>query len=239
MDASQVKRSRNDADSVDESPRPLVPFSGRVIPGVCFSSGYCLWVIDFVSTPTNIGSYREVWVITPDGERILYTDPEAAREIVLQSHDFDQVHGGEITQEQIGSNTTQVTLDGADGTTLELKYSIDQSLGTRVMNLLGTLTPSAVLRTDLGSRISTRSCNFWLDANGTKVAGETEAGADYRLEPDRMFRVLTASASLDGTDLGSQTSPDRRIEFGDIIVAEAPLYFEGEIYLPKPSQEPA
>lgn len=213
----------------------LGAFTGNFIPGVCFESGHCVWLLEFTSTPTQFDSYTELWIIAPDGERVLYTDPEAAADEVLNYHDFDRTEGASVTCDTSHSQIT-VTMEATDGTNFELTASTSRTLGTRLLNTVIALTPAVILQSRMGTRISTVSLNLLLDANGLKVAGRTETDRRYRLDAEQIQRITDASATLDGRDLGALNPPNRPIEFGDAKTTADALYAPGTLHLERFSQ---
>lgn len=233
--ASAESSTTGDEQATAQHTGTLGAFTGNFVPGLCFESGHCIWLLEFTSTPTRFDSYTELWIITPDGKRILYTDPEAATEEVLKYHDFGRTNGASITCDtsrgQIG-----VTMEATDGTSLELTASASQTLETRVLNGVIALTPAVVLQSSVGTAISTLSLNLLLDANGLKVAGRTETDRRYRLDAERMRQITDASATLDGRDLGTISPPDRLIEFGDAKTTADALYVPGTLHLERVSK---
>lgn len=214
----------------------LQPFPGYFVPGVCFRTGHCFWLLEFTSSPTEFDSYTELWLITPDGERVLYTDPEEATQEVLQYHDFDRTAGANVSVERPDSESVVVSLEGNDGTELDLELSLGQTLGTRILNTVISLTPQPLLRSRFGAAVSTFSLNLLLDGNGMKVAGRTETGRRYRLDAERLLSVTDASATLNATDLGAHRAPTQPIEFGDAKTTADAVYIPGELYLERLNQ---
>lgn len=223
--------TRLDAQSATLSTGTLQPFPGRYIPGVCFESGHCVWLLDFISTPTRFDSYVELWLVTPDGERVLYTDPGAAADEVMMYHDFDRTEVASITHDIAQSGRVKVSMEAADGTSLETRVSLGQTLGTRVLNMVIALTPQSILRSRPGTTVSTALLNLLVDANGLKVAGQTETGRAYRLDAERIRLIQDAVATLDGTDLGALQPPQQPIEFGDAKTTGDALYVSGTLHL--------
>lgn len=217
-------------DSTASGSGELQPFPGHFVPGACFESGHCVWLLEFTSTPTRFDSYTELWLIAPDGERVLYTDPGAAADEVLNYHEFDRTADASITC-RFSRSTVDVAMEGADETSLELTASVGQTLGTRVLNAVIAATPGSILRSRFGTRVSTLSVNLLLDANGLKVAGRTETDRRYRLDADRTSVVRDATATLNGTDLGPLQPPGRPVEFGDAKTTADALYIPGTLHL--------
>lgn len=214
----------------------LGAFTGTFVPGLCFESGHCFWFLAFTDTPTRFDAYTELWIITPDGERVLYTDPEPATEEVQKYHDFDQVNGATISCD-IAHSRFGVTMEATDGTDLELTASAGQTIETRILNTVIALTPDAILQSSTGTTVSTRSLNLLLDANGLKVAGRTETDRRYRLDAERIQQITDASGTIDGRDLGGLSPPNRPIEFGDAKTTADPLYVPGILHLEQFNEE--
>ena len=252
---SKAEADRRDADG------RLEPFSGVLSPGIAFESGHCFWFFHFESTPTAIGTYDHVWLISPAGERTLYVDPLDAGSYVQTYHAFDRVHGATISWEptssdgrandgETGDGTTTdserrdgtipdnmaVSVDGDDGTTIELQVDLAPSTGTRLLGAITALTPTAVLRSGIGERISNRTFSLLMDVNDLKVAGTTDTGEPYRVEPDALRVATDASATLNGDDLGELTPPNRPIEFGDAVAPNTPLVSFGDSCLRPPAE---
>jgi hypothetical protein len=222
-----------EATREDES---LQPFHGVLTPGICFASGHCVMVLSFSSTPTRIDAYDEVWVFTPDRERRLYTDPPEAGPYVETYHDFDRTLGATITWAQANEDRIAFALEGEDGTTLDLDVDLGSTTATRLLNTVTDLTPQSLLRTSIGQTVSTLGFNELFDANGMKIAGETETQEPYRIEADSLRAVTDATATLNSEDIGAVQPPDRPISFGDAKVPDDPIFSFGDLYLRPPPE---
>lgn len=209
----------------------LRPFRGFLTPGLYFSSGYCLWLLNFSSTPTDLGAYSEIWLITPEDKRILYVDPEAAGPIVGIFHDFHEVVGASVTWEWPDSDTLHVGMKATDGTTLDLRVSLGSSLGTSILNAVLRITPRALMRTSPMVAISEISLNLLLGLGGLKIAGRTEKDKAYLNEADRLAVVKEASARLNDEDLGKLARPSKPILFGDAKVPNRAFFSFGTLNL--------
>ena len=229
---------QTDEEPIDQRSPPedwsLRQFRGTFVPGLFFESGHCLWYVEFTSTPTEVGPYTELLLLEPDGGRALYADPEAATELALRYHAFDRAHGASISGERPSSDALAVTIEGQDGTALDFEITFGTSARTRAMNVMSTLLPGALVRTNIGATLGSMALDLVVGTNGAKIAGRTETGARYRFEADEVRQVTEASASLDGVDLGERVPPTRSIDFGDVAVTDRPLSMAGDIYLPVP-----
>lgn len=214
----------------------LQPLRGIQSPGICFSSGHCLITHKYSSTPTAIDAFDEIWIVTPDGERHLYTDPPKAGSYTERYHDFDRIVGSAITWEQANDERVALHLDGDDGTVLDMRADLGTSPNIRLLNTITSLTPQSILRTSIGQTVSTLTLGSLIDSNGLKIAGVTETQEPYRVEAKSIRRVTSATATLNDEDLGQTGPPDRLIEFGDHKVPNDPLVTFGAIYLPPPTE---
>lgn len=223
------------SDAAPKTNKDLGLFHGRLIPGIYFDSGYCIWAFDFTSTPSPLDPFSDVWIDTPDGERTLYINSETAMETIASNHPFDQTVMADITIDQTDSDKVHVTVEGEDGTSLELDLSFGQTVGTQLLNAMVALTPRAVARTQIGSALSTFVLNRLVEANGAKVAGRFATGEPYRFEANRIAVITAATATVDGEDLGLPSSPPQPIEDGD--VKNMPLHCYADVYVPVQGRE--
>lgn len=217
-------------DASTDAAADLRPFSGLSLPGVCFESGHCLWLLDFESTPTPHGGYTEVWVLDPDGTRRLYVSEGAAIDTVCEFHDFDATHAAEMTVERTDEGLS-LSMAAADGTRLDWSLAFEATPATRLLGVVSRLTPDAVARSSVGRAVSTVSLNTLLGLGGLPVGGHTETGRAYFAAADRLYRVGDATATLDGVDLGGVVAPRERIAFGDIVTTDRPVAFVGDLFL--------
>ncbi|WP_416840515.1 hypothetical protein [Haloferax sp. DFSO52] len=212
---------------------PLQPFAGVVCPYIGFESGHTLWLLLFESTPTPVGSYAEIWVETPDGESTLYA-PSGATDFVTSYHEFDRVKESAISWVHHEGDGYDVTMESADGTTIDLRIDFEVTRRTRVLNLLGALLPTAISRTTIGSSIRTFLFNLLLPVGGSKVRGKTETGVQYWVDTDRILDVSAVRATLNGVELGGLAPSRSRTTRGDISWWENPYALVGRVYLEYP-----
>ena len=207
------------------------PFRGYLVSGMCFSSGHALMLLNFYSTPTVIPAYTEVWLVTPTDERILFVDPEPAGPLVAQYHDFKRIVGAQTKWTWPTPDTLQVDVQAKDGTALAMEVKLHSNVATGVLNTILKVTPRAILRTAPMVAVSDLSTNLMLGLGGLRIAGKTETGKRYRDEADRLALVGSATAKLNGTDLGTLGSPAKPIRFGDINFGPRAACFFGDLYL--------
>ncbi|MHB1005478.1 MAG: hypothetical protein ACYC3S_07500 [Chloroflexota bacterium] len=207
----------------------LLPFRGLVTPGIYFSSGYALWLARFSDTPTEHGPFAEVWLITPSGERLLFVDPERAGLTASLFHEPDRAFGARIAWRAADYEALALELFASDGTEISLSLKLGSSIDAWVANGFlrapGSLRHSASLAPFVAK--ATRDV---AGPKGLCLAGRTELGRLYALEPRRVRLVVDAKAQLDGRDLGRPAPPPRPIRFGDWGVPERALVFFGDLY---------
>ena len=111
--------------------RRLRPARGFFSPGIYFSSGHCVWLFNWESTP--VGPYTHVWVISPEDRRSLYVDPVEAGQSVCLFHDFDNVVGSNLDWRWSDAKTLSVDMRAADETVLELSVTLGTPLAARLI----------------------------------------------------------------------------------------------------------
>jgi hypothetical protein len=208
----------------------LQPFSGFQVPGICFESGHCLWVLNFTETPTELPSYTELWLIGPDRRTTLFIDPPEAASLVEQYHTFDETIDAEIDVTLPNQETIRVTVVSEDAE-IDLTLTHELTPKARVLSAMLNATPKRIARTRLGAAIGTATVNLLLPANGLRVAGRTETERRYRNEPIRVTVGTDAVATLDGEDLGCLSAPGTPITFGDLHVPDRPVVTFGDLWL--------
>lgn len=228
----QAPASVDDAATNDS----IQPFRGVLSPGICFSSGHCFCLYKWWDTPTSLDEYESVWLITPEGERRLYGDSSKAATFVQKYHEFDRVSEAEISWNELDEGHMECSLEGDDGTSVELQLEFGSSVESSLLDGITTLTPKTILRTSVGEKISNLTFSLLMETNGLKVAGITDTGEPYRVESDSIRMVTGGSARVDGEDCGTVGPPVRPVEFGDAIAPNDPFVSFGELWLRPPSE---
>jgi hypothetical protein len=209
----------------------LSPFTGFFSPGLYFTSGHGMRLYNFTSTPEGVAPFFQIWVMTPEGKRVLYVDPKSAEAIISTWYSFDEVVGASIDWEWPDSDVLNVRVGSAEGTALDLRLSLGTSLPTTLLNAIVAVTPRALMRTRPMLAISDVSFNALLGLGGVHISGKTETGKPYVTEADRLMVVKEASALLDDKDLGRLRRPPKPIYFGPSRVADRAVLAFGTAYL--------
>ena len=213
----------------------LRPFHGIQVPGICFESSHCIWILNFTETPTEIPNYTEIWLISPDGRTTLFVDPPEAGPTVDQYHEFDEMVGAKIDISLPDQETIQVAVVSED-VAVDLTLTHERTSRARALSAMLNATPKQIARSQLGAAIGTATLNLLLPANGLRVAGVTETGRRYRNEPRQITVGTDASVTLDTEDLGDLTAPRRPIAFGDLHVPDRPVVTFGDLWLEYPAE---
>lgn len=209
----------------------LLPFRGYLSPGISFASGHSIWFFKLDENPTRVGPYSEIWMVTPDGRRILYGDPGAAAEVTVTQHEYDEVHACTLSWEWPERSRLHVRMRADDGTEFELDAKLVQTPATRFLNAFLKLAPKSLMVTPPMTHVAKAAVNLLLRL-GVNVAGATETGKRFANQADRILLVRDARASLDGRDLGPvAVPPPRPVAWGDVKQAARPFFCFGALYL--------
>lgn len=179
----------------------MLPCTGWMIPGICFESGHCLWILNWEENPLAVKPLVEVWLFHPDGKRQCWVSDPRGVPFFETYHRFDSVSPAEIRLEREGDKI-HLSVTEAGGPALRAEIGTGSSPRVLLVNLLLKLVPKA------GER------------------GKTETGKAYFNHPRRLRAVKAATAALRGSDLGKLVSPQSEIGVGDGKVPRKPVLNE-------------
>jgi hypothetical protein len=225
--------SKQDLGTTIDTSR-LHPFHGYQTSIIPLASNYYFYLASWDENPTPFPHFSNVWLITPDDRRILFSDPPASSEVVCIYHVFHEIYAASIAVDWITETQIQVQCKSADGAfDLDAKFDVRESLLSRLLVAMGSGPPTP-FRT---SRPIIALSNFLLDAlvtkSGSMLLGRTETGQPYyHGETDNLFRIAGGSMVLNGEDIGPLTSPTWSLEFGDSVPFFKPVIKLGTLYLP-------
>lgn len=229
-------KQRSGAVGDGQKNKSIQPFTGVLSPGICFTSGHCFCLYKWWETPTSLEEYESLWLITPEGERRLYGDRPEAVTFVQKYHGFDRTSEADIRWNELDNEYMECSLEGDDGTSVELQLDLGSNFGSRLLNGITTLTPKKILRTSVGEEISNLTFSLLMDSNGLKVAGITDTREPYRVESDSIRVVTDGSAQVNGENCGQVSPPSRSVGWGDASVPNDPFVSFGELWLRPPSE---
>ena len=206
-------------------------YQSSILP---LTSDYYFYLASWDRTPTEFPHFSNIWLITPEDKRILFSDPPATSEIVCIYHEFHEIHGASIGLNWTSENQLNVRCNSLDGAyELDVEFQLYEPLASRVLVALGSGPPT---RFRISKPVITAS-NFLVNLLATKggltLLGKTETGQPfYQGDTERLFKVRGGSISLNGEDIGIFTSPTWSIEFGDAVPYIKPVVKLGTMYIP-------
>jgi len=124
--------------------KDFLPFKGFLCPGIYFSSGYCVWLMHWNYTPTEVEAFSEIWVFTPENNRTAYIDPVEAIAIFKIYHDFNSAIGAEITWDCKDSRSLFATLLASNNTVMDIQLKLGPAFDINAVNEAVTETGMAV-----------------------------------------------------------------------------------------------
>lgn len=190
---------------------PVIETLWGSITSVGFDSGHRFVIGDWRHSP--IGPFADIMWAQPDGRRVLLAEASAATYIV-SVYPFPEVHHQAVMAEGNGHSYTV----RSGGLKLDMKIGL------------------AALRLPLRPRRFTATVENWcarkllgVSTHGTSPTGVVEW---YRTRSAR--RVVDATASLDGVDLGSRAPLDRPLSFGLTDPPRQPSHVRLRVDLQRP-----
>jgi hypothetical protein len=212
----------------------LKPYHGYQSSITPFSSDYYFYLASWDNTPTPFPRFSNVWLVTPEDKRILFSDPPASSEIVCIYHDFHEIFGASIGIDWPTENELHIQCHSLDESyDLQVTLQVHESLTSRLLLAIGSGPPTPFRTSSVMATLSNFLVNALVARGGSALVGKTETGQPfYHGEAERLFRVKQGSMSLNGDDLGTVTNPTWPVEFGDAIPFFNPVLKLGTLYIP-------
>jgi hypothetical protein len=212
----------------------LKPYHGYQSSIIPFSSGYYLYLAIWDSTPTDFHRFSNIWVVTPENKRMLFSDPPASSEIVCLYHDFHEVYGASISLGWASEYHLLVECESLNGVhKLHAEFYLQETLASRLLVAIASSPPTGFMVSKPMVAISNFLVNSLVAKGGSTMFGKTETGQPfYNGAADRLFRVSKGSATLNGEDFGDVSSPTWPVEFGDAVPFVQPVIKLGTLYIP-------
>jgi hypothetical protein len=220
-------------------PEILKPFHGYQSSFLPLDSGHYLYLASWDSTPTPLQEFSNVWLITPEDKRILFADPSQASPIVTIYHEFEEIYGASIQMDWTAGNQVRVVCE-SDDTRRKLTFTLllEETYWSRLLLKIGAGPPSRQRMSKPVVAVSNFLVDLLVARGGSVLLGRTETGQPYyNGETEHLYLVRGGSATLNGQDLGSFTSPTWSLKFGDGVPYTQPVLKIGTLYIPYPEQE--
>jgi hypothetical protein len=212
----------------------LKPFHGYQTSIIPVSSGYYFYLASWDRTPTQFPRFSNVWIVTPEDKRILFSDPRATSEIVCIYHEFHEIYGASIGIDWVAENQLYCRCKSLDDAyDLKVEFHVHESMASRLLLAIGSGPPTQLRMSRPIAAVSNFLVNLLVARGGSVLVGKTETGQPfYHGETERLFHVAGGSISLNGKDLGTFTSPTWSVEFGDAVPFARPVVKLGTLYIP-------
>jgi hypothetical protein len=212
----------------------LKPYHGYQSSIIPLSSGYYFYLASWDKTPTLFPCFSNIWLVTPEDVRILFSDPSASSGIVCIYHEFHEIYGASIGLNWISENQLNVQCKSLDDVyELNADIHLCEPLTSRLLVSIGSSPPTRFRLSKSMITISNFLVNLLVAKGGSSLVGKTETGQPfYNADTERLFQVIGGSISLNGEDIGTFTSPTWSIEFGDAVPFVKPVIKLGTLYIP-------
>jgi len=212
----------------------LKPYHGYQSSIIPFSSNYYFYLAAWDSTPTPFPRFSNVWLITPQDRRLLFSDPLPSSEVVCIYHDFHEICAASIAMKWLTQNELQIQCQSLDDAyELQVKLLVHEPLTSRLLLAIGSGPPTPFRTSGAMTALSNFLVNALVAKGGSALVGKTETGQPfYHGEAERLFQVKDGSMSLNGDDLGTVTNPTWPVEFGDATPFFNPVLKLGTLYIP-------
>lgn len=206
-------------------------YQSSIIP---FSSGHYLYLASWDDTPTAFSSFSNLWVITPEDKRMLFSDPPASSEIVCIYHDFDEIYGASMSLDWVSGDHLLVQCASLDRDhELQIEFHVHETLASRLLVALAGGPPTQFMVSRPMIAVSNFLVNLLIARGGSAIVGKTETGQPfYHGASDRVMLVKKAFATMNGKDLGHVSGPTWPVEFGDAVPFIQPVIKLGTLYIP-------
>ncbi|MGD8603906.1 MAG: hypothetical protein PVF49_04950 [Anaerolineales bacterium] len=212
----------------------LKPFHGYQSSIIPFSSGYYVYLASWDSTPTSFPQFSNLWLITPENKRILFSDPPASSDIVCIYHEFDEIAGASINLVWASQTDVHIDCQSIDNEyTLEAAFQVTQTQASRLLLALGSGPPTQLRTSKVVLAVSNFLVNALVARGGSTLLGRTETGQPfYHGMTEKLLQIVSGSITLNGKSIGRVASPTWPVEFGDAVPFQNPVIKLGTLYIP-------
>ena len=212
----------------------LKQFHGIQSSITALSSRYYLYLASWDKTPTEFPRFSNIWLVTPDDHRILFSDPPKSSSIVCIYHDFDEIIGSSINVNWIAEDHLQVRCNSVDDLhTLEFDFLVKETVSSKILISVasGPPTPFKVSRPMI--KLSNFLVNKIIAGSGSVFVGVTETGQPfYHGDTERLYHITQGSVIYNNKDIGMVSKPTWPITFGDAVPFVKPTIKLGTLHIP-------
>lgn len=199
-----------------------------------FSSQYYFYLASWDNTPTDFPQFTNIWLITPDNHRMLFSDPPDSSKIVCIYHDFDEIIASSINIDWITENHLQVRCTSLDDLhKLEVDFRVKETISAKILIAMAGGPPTPFRVSKLMIKLSDFLVNRLIATSGSAILGVTETGKPfYHGETEKLLHITQGSASYNNNGLGKVSKPTWPITFGEAVPYVKPVIKLGTLYIP-------
>jgi hypothetical protein len=214
----------------------LRPYSGLHSSLISFSSGHLFRISHWTATPTEFGAFSNLWMVTPQDRRVLFSDPAESERVLRIYHRFDEFSGAKISVERPAPLRLDLLMEADDATRVELHLRLERSLVTRFLVAVSRATPLGWKSSDPSIWLLDRLVSVFIARGEFKCASKTETGQPaFSADVDDLLLVKESHATVNGASLGNLSPPTRPVAFGDFATTPQASLAIGRLYLPYPA----
>lgn len=227
-----MKSSKDSLIKLD--PSVLKPFHGYQSSLLPLTSGHYIYLASWDSTPTPWEAFSNLWLITPEDKRVLFTDPPEASRIVTIYHEFHEIYGASIRMDWTAGDQVRVVCESEDARRrLTFTLLVEETYWSRQLLKIGAGPPTWFRLSKPVIRISNFLVNTMVARSGSTLLGVTETGQPfYHGETEHLYLVRGGAASFNSQDMGSFTAPTWSVKFGDAVPLTQPVLKIGTLHIP-------
>jgi len=226
-----VKSPRDHA--LESEQQPMLPpgteerVSGYGVMGQPFASGHVLGLRRW--TASSVGEqFTSIWHRDPDGNWHFY---ESAQPQFACSRWFG--HGVQestvvdidVTWE--AANVLRIT----SSQLIDWKLTVESSPMTRVMSYAGRVLPLPAWRSSAMLKVMGAVASSTLGVGKVSMTGLTANGLPFDANPQRIWRVVDASATINGQDVGPPAPLGEQARLGDFWIPQRGIFAMGRVFV--------
>jgi hypothetical protein len=198
-------------------------FTGYGVMGMPFASGHCLALRDFVAT--SVGpAYRAIWHRDPEGRWTIHTTgaPELTCPRYFSSA-AATAHAPSIDVAWRDDHAVEVTM----GDALSWRIELGATAATRMMTGMGGVLPEAGWNSNAVLGAMGPMARTVLHTGRVRLRGATPNGQRFKAAPLQNWRVVGATATYRGQDLGEPAPLDAQAHLGDFWLPQRGVFYVG------------
>jgi hypothetical protein len=201
--------------------------SGYGVMGQPFASGHVLGLRRW--TASSVGEqFTSIWHREPDGRWHFY---ESAQPQVACSRWFGHgVQESVVTPIEVtwdGPNQLRVSADGR----VDWQLTLAASPMTRAMNAVGAGMPLAAWRSATMLKAMGAVASAALGVGKVSMTGLTANGLRFDANPLRVWRVVEAKATINGSAAGPPAPLAEQARLGDFWIPQRGIFAMGRVFL--------